>query len=201
MNECPILFPHPCGQRSGSQRRRMPSADPVVQPARRGMLDAPRRPLTAVEKRATVRGSHAPSAFWFHNNWDFKALGTIYRQHTGEDIFQSFAQCVAAPIGIKDFSPTDRGNMGYGYLWCTLNPQVSGSGAATSASSARWPRIALIVWIRWQTTRSRTRNTVAAACCSLYRYEPPLGCFADHSGVSGAVLLPLHERLHITWSA
>lgn len=61
-------------------------------------------PLTAQEKQATVadlmksrsgvyhpcvygmepgrpvRGSHAPGTFWYYNNWDFNALGTIYRR-------------------------------------------------------------------------------------------------------------------------
>ncbi|RVM04663.1 class C beta-lactamase-related serine hydrolase [Sinorhizobium meliloti] len=97
-------------------------------------IDDKRPALTAAEKQATVRdllmarsgiyhvaayetadirqkrperGSHAPGAFWFYNNWDFNALGTIYRQQTGEDIFQSFAQRIAAPIGMEDFSPRD----------------------------------------------------------------------------------------------
>ena len=137
------------------------------------------------------RGSHAPSTFWFYNNWDFNALGTIYRQQTGEDIFQSFAQRIAQPIGMQDFSArdgkyvaerhsshpaypfrlsardaarfgqlfldggrwsgrqvipaswvkasttayssTDRGSMGYGYLWWTLNADVFGPGAALAS--------------------------------------------------------------------
>jgi CubicO group peptidase (beta-lactamase class C family) len=137
------------------------------------------------------RGSHAPGTFWWYNNWDFNALGTIYRQQTGEDIFQSFAQRIAAPIGMEDFSArdgryiaerqsehpaypfslsardaarfgqlfldggrwngrqiipaswvkesttaystTDRGSMGYGYLWWTLNPEVFGPGAALAS--------------------------------------------------------------------
>jgi CubicO group peptidase (beta-lactamase class C family) len=174
--------------------------------------------LTGAEKRATVRdllmarsgiyhpaayetgemrqnrperGSHPPGTFWFYNNWDFNVLGTIYRQQTGEDIFQSFAQRIAEPIGMEDFSPqdgtyaserhslhpayplrlsardaarfgqlyleagrwngrqvipeswvkasttaysaTDRGSMGYGYLWWTLNPDVFGPGAALAS--------------------------------------------------------------------
>jgi len=174
--------------------------------------------LTAAEKQATVRdllmarsgiyhpaayetgdmrrnrperGSHVPGTFWWYNNWDFNALGTIYRQQTGEDIFRSFAQRIAAPIGMEDFSArhgryiaerqsehpaypfslsardvarfgqlfldggrwngrpiipaswvresttaysaTDRGSMGYGYLWWTLNPQVFGPGAALAS--------------------------------------------------------------------
>lgn len=90
--------------------------------------------LTAAEKQATVRdllmarsgiyhpaayetgdmrrnrperGSHAPGTFWWYNNWDFNALGTIYQQQTGEDIFGSFAHRIAAPIGMEDFSKQD----------------------------------------------------------------------------------------------
>lgn len=137
------------------------------------------------------RGSHAPGSFWWYNNWDFNALGTIYRKQTGEDIFRSFAQRIAAPIGMQDFSAqdgkyiaerqsehpaypftlsardatrfgqlflnggrwegkqiipaswvresttaysvTERGSMGYGYLWWTLNPDVFGRGAALAS--------------------------------------------------------------------
>jgi CubicO group peptidase (beta-lactamase class C family) len=191
-------------------------------------IDDKRPALTAAEKQATVRdllmarsgiyhvaayetadirqkrperGSHAPGSFWFYNNWDFNALGTIYRQQTGEDIFQSFAQRIAAPIGMEDFSardgsyslenssihpaypftmsardlarfgqlflaggqwsgrqiipaawvkesttgysPTDWGDMGYGYMWWTLNPAEFGLGAAI-ASGYGGQQIAII---------------------------------------------------------
>lgn len=174
--------------------------------------------LTGAEKEATVRdlltarsgiyhpaayetgdmrrnrpkpASHTPGTFWFYNNWDFNALGTIYRRQTGEDIFQSFAQRIAHPIGMQDFSArdgtyvseqhslhpaypfrlsardaarfgqlyldagrwsgrqviplwwvkasttaysaTDRGSMGYGYLWWSLNPVVFGPDAALAS--------------------------------------------------------------------
>ncbi|MES4992585.1 hypothetical protein ACTJJ7_11660 [Phyllobacterium sp. 22229] len=32
-----------------------------------------------------------------------------------------------------DYSATDRGSMGYGYLWWTLNPQVFGPGAGLAS--------------------------------------------------------------------
>lgn len=97
-------------------------------------IDDKQPALTADEKRATVadllkarsgiyhhaahetsdmrsgrpeRGSHPPGSYWFYNNWDFNALGSIYRQATGEDIFESFDQKIARPIGMEDFSPTD----------------------------------------------------------------------------------------------
>lgn len=50
------------------------------------------------------RGSHRPGTHWFYNNWDYNVLGTIYRQETGEDIFDSFARRIAGPIGMEDFS-------------------------------------------------------------------------------------------------
>jgi CubicO group peptidase (beta-lactamase class C family) len=141
-----------------------------------------------IKSKRPARGSHAPGTFWFYNNWDFNALGTIYRHETGEDIFESFYRRIARPIGMEDFKPGDgtyvldpvsihpaypfslsardaarfgqlmlnggvwegrqvvpaawvkasttayshtpRGNLGYGYLWWVLRPDVFGEGAA-----------------------------------------------------------------------
>lgn len=60
-----------------------------------------------IKRKRPERGSHAPGSFWFYNNWDFNALGTIYRQQTGEDIFKSFESRIAKPIGMEDFSVKD----------------------------------------------------------------------------------------------
>ncbi|WP_454853605.1 serine hydrolase domain-containing protein [Rhizobium binxianense] len=94
-----------------------------------GIIDI--EPLTVQERTATVRdllaarsgvylpsvydtkqgrperGSHAPGSFWFYNNWDFNVLGTILEARTGENLFESFAARIAAPIGMQDFSPGD----------------------------------------------------------------------------------------------
>jgi len=53
------------------------------------------------------RGSHAPGTFFYYNNWDFNALGTIFRNVTGEDIFEVFFEQIAEPIGMEDFTPSD----------------------------------------------------------------------------------------------
>ncbi len=53
-----------------------------------------------------ARGSHPPDTFWYYNNWDFNALGTIFRQQTGRDIFQEFERQIGQPIGMQDFRPT-----------------------------------------------------------------------------------------------
>ncbi|HLG80495.1 MAG TPA: serine hydrolase [Bradyrhizobium sp.] len=54
-----------------------------------------------------ARGSHPPGTFWYYNNWDFNALGTIYEHATGEQIFAAFEQRIAAPIGMQDYQPSD----------------------------------------------------------------------------------------------
>lgn len=60
-----------------------------------------------IKRKRPTRGSHPPGSFWFYNNWDFNVLGTIYRQQTGEDIFTSFGNRIAGPIGMEDFSVKD----------------------------------------------------------------------------------------------
>jgi CubicO group peptidase (beta-lactamase class C family) len=50
------------------------------------------------------RGSHRPGTHWYYNNWDFNALGTIYRQQTKEDIFEAVERRLARPIGMQDFT-------------------------------------------------------------------------------------------------
>ncbi|MEW6368757.1 MAG: serine hydrolase [Acidobacteriota bacterium] len=49
------------------------------------------------------RGSHGPDEFFYYNNWDFNALGTIFRQETGKDIYQEFKARIADRIGMQDF--------------------------------------------------------------------------------------------------
>lgn len=88
-------------------------------------------PLSAVERQATVhdllmarsgiyhpagyetdymrlikeqRHSHAPGTFWCYNNWDFNALGTIFVQQTGLSVAEAFAQRIAKPVGMQDFT-------------------------------------------------------------------------------------------------
>ncbi|UCC29362.1 MAG: serine hydrolase [Phycisphaerales bacterium] len=54
------------------------------------------------------RGSHAPGTFWYYNNWDFNALGTIFDQETGEEsIYSAFKRRIADPIGLQDFTLQD----------------------------------------------------------------------------------------------
>lgn len=60
-----------------------------------------------MKKNRPVRGSHAPGTFWYYNNWDFNALGTIFEKKTGSKIGDAFYQRIAQPIGMQDFQPSD----------------------------------------------------------------------------------------------
>jgi CubicO group peptidase (beta-lactamase class C family) len=91
-------------------------------------------PLTAAEKQATVvdlltsrsgvyrpaeredayvaaqrppPGSHPPGAWFYYNNWDFNALGTIFERRAGLRVGEAFQQRIAAPLGMDDFSVDD----------------------------------------------------------------------------------------------
>jgi CubicO group peptidase (beta-lactamase class C family) len=58
------------------------------------------------------RGSHLPNTFFYYNNWDFNAAGTIFEQETGVKIFEEFDKKIALPIGMQDF---DHENCYYQY--------------------------------------------------------------------------------------
>ena len=53
------------------------------------------------------RGSHPPGTFFYYNNWDFNALGTIFEQETGVGIFDAFQEEIAEPIGMEDWTAAD----------------------------------------------------------------------------------------------
>lgn len=99
---------------------------------RLGIDDDP--PLTPEEKKATVRmllearsgiyhsyvagtpsmrenmparGSHVPGTFWYYNNWDFNALGTIFEQQFQTKIGAEFRDKIAQPIQMQDFQLQD----------------------------------------------------------------------------------------------
>ena len=105
-----------------------------------------KNPLTEMEKEATVidllearsgvylraagesdsmkasrpeRGSHPPGTFWYYNNWDFNALGTIFDIFSGEEnIYQAFKKRIADPIGMQDYRPKNK----YTYESYSIHP-------------------------------------------------------------------------------
>lgn len=97
-------------------------------------IDDEAPPLTTGEKRATVAdlltsrsgvyhvaeyeapliararprpASYPPGRYYYYNNWDFNALGTIFEQQTGARIGEAFSQRIARPLQMQDFQPTD----------------------------------------------------------------------------------------------
>lgn len=56
------------------------------------------------------RHQYAPGTFWYYNNWDFNALGTIFEQETHTRIFEEFDRQIARPLQMEDF---DVGNCKY----------------------------------------------------------------------------------------
>ena len=66
------------------------------------------------------RGSHEPGTFWYYNNWDFNALGTIFDQLSGEEnIYTAFEERIAEPIGMQDYDPEE---LAYGYEPYSMHP-------------------------------------------------------------------------------
>ncbi len=57
--------------------------------------------------RRPARGCHAPGTYWYYNNWDFNALGTIFEQQAGRSIAEAFAAQIARPLGMQDFDVED----------------------------------------------------------------------------------------------
>lgn len=61
-----------------------------------------------------ARGSHAPDTFFYHNNWDVNALGTIFEQETGEEICNAFKKEIADVVEMVDFNIN---SCSYQYEW------------------------------------------------------------------------------------
>jgi CubicO group peptidase (beta-lactamase class C family) len=58
--------------------------------------------------RAPPRGSVAPGSYFLYNNWDFNALGAIYAQLTGRDLYAGFEADLARPLGLADWKRDER---------------------------------------------------------------------------------------------
>ena len=57
-----------------------------------------------MEAERPARESHPPGTHWFYNNWDFNALGTVFNQQVGRDLFVAFRDDIAEPTGMAHFS-------------------------------------------------------------------------------------------------
>ncbi|MBR1235688.1 serine hydrolase [Bradyrhizobium sp. AUGA SZCCT0182] len=75
--------------------------------SRSGIYHAALYETPGMARRRPARGSHPPGTFWYYNNWDFNALGTIYERATGDSIFTALQGRIARPIGMQDYQPGD----------------------------------------------------------------------------------------------
>ena len=71
--------------------------------ARSGVYHPALYETKAMAAKRPKRGSHAPGTFWYYNNWDFNALGTIFENQTGRGIYEEFENQLARPLGMQDF--------------------------------------------------------------------------------------------------
>ena len=53
---------------------------------------------------APPRGSQKPGSYYLYSNWDFNALGTIFMQQTGMNIYDALEQELVRPLGFQDFN-------------------------------------------------------------------------------------------------
>lgn len=72
--------------------------------ARSGVYHPALYETAAMAARRPDRHSYPAGTFWYYNNWDFNALGTIFEQETGTGIFEEFDRAIAKPIGMQDFN-------------------------------------------------------------------------------------------------
>jgi len=70
--------------------------------ARSGVYHAASNPGDNLDD-APPRGSQRHGKYYLYSNWDFNALGTIFEQETGRNIYDAFGTDVALPIGLQDW--------------------------------------------------------------------------------------------------
>jgi len=75
--------------------------------ARSGIYHEAAYEAASMKEARPERHSHAPGTFWYYNNWDFNALGTIFEQETNTKIFEEFKNRIADPMGMEDFQVSD----------------------------------------------------------------------------------------------
>jgi CubicO group peptidase (beta-lactamase class C family) len=54
------------------------------------------------------RFSHTHGTYWYYNNWDFNALGTIFNQLTKSSLFEFLHDRIAVPLNMEDFKLSDQ---------------------------------------------------------------------------------------------
>jgi CubicO group peptidase (beta-lactamase class C family) len=53
--------------------------------------------------QAPPRGSQTHGTYFLYSNWDFNALGTIFEQETGQNLYDTLERDLARPVGMQEF--------------------------------------------------------------------------------------------------
>jgi CubicO group peptidase (beta-lactamase class C family) len=85
-------------EKTATVRQLMQARSGVYHPAAYETLDA--------KLQRPARGSHTPGSHWYYNNWDFNALGSIFKAASGQTVFEALATELAAPLMFEHFNPT-----------------------------------------------------------------------------------------------
>ena len=127
--------------------------------ARSGIYHEAAYEAPSMKESRPPRGSHPPDTFWYYNNWDLNALGTIFEQETDTKIFEEYKARIADPIGMQDFKVED---CYYHYEWdLSIHPaypfQISARDRARFGllflQEGRWDDLQIISkkWIKEST--------------------------------------------------
>jgi len=189
--------------------------------------------LTAAEKQATIRdllrsrsgiyheaagehqtmidarperGSHPPGTFYYYNNWDFNALGTIFEQLTGERIFDAFHRDIAKKIGMKDFTTADctyafeRSKSEHPAYFFRMSSRDLARFGLLYQNYGRWEEDQIVPaeWIRESTKVRPSENSRGDPYGYLWRIIPPEDGFGKgfyHTGLGVHLLAVLPDRM------
>ncbi len=127
-----------------------------------------------------ARGSVPHGSYFLYNNWDFNALGTIFEQATGEDIYDSFERDFAKPMEFQDFDRAQQRR--------TVSARASIHPAYHFYLSSR--DMARIGYLMLRNGRWRDREIVPrdwarriTTVVTPVRERTPRRCVADHSAM------------------
>lgn len=72
--------------------------------ARSGIYHPAAYETKSMAARRPARESFAPGANFYYNNWDFNALGTIFKKLTNKTVFEALRDDLAGPLQFESFS-------------------------------------------------------------------------------------------------
>jgi CubicO group peptidase (beta-lactamase class C family) len=88
-----------------------------------------------------ARESRRPGEWWFfYNNWDFNALGTIVNLALGRSLFDEFAEAIAQPAEMHDFDPEQQR-----YAWQAYSEHPTYSSPISTRDLPRFGQL----YVRW----------------------------------------------------